>query len=288
MDGFVEELEVAIRKYMLDAMPPGVRSGLEPLALSDLAIQYVSWRARLIPARPRRCHRSAELKASRKAVEHQAALDAIAAKIRAGEDLTPHLSKGVAKPVKDDPMMADWRIHHLHLSTAIGDRGFVKRSGDLLFAAIDPDDAYLIGVYPHGAWTRQEIAEILIRNWQGAGRFIGMSGVKLNGPNLTDEERQKARTGGLFMPIEVDGKLYMPPGITTARTSIDASQCAHELTNLLGAWRGNTKSKLANVRQQMNHAAKGQVHGPLKPAVNDKGMVGVRRGRYFCAIGQLP
>jgi len=211
MDGFVDQLEQVIRKYMLDAMPPGVRSGLDPLSLSDLAIQYVSWRSRLIPARPRRCHRSAELAASPKAIEHQAALDAIVAKIGAGEDLTPHLSKGVAKPVKDDPMMADWRIHHLHLSTAVGDLGFVKRSGDLLFAAIDPDDAYLIGIYPHGAWAQREIAEILIRNWAGAGRFTAIPGMTLNGPNITDEERQQTRTGGVLTLIEVDGKVYMPP-----------------------------------------------------------------------------
>ena len=288
MDGFVDELEVAIGKYMADAMPAGVRSGLESSSLSDLTIQYVSWRARLIPTRPRRCHRSTELAASPKAVEHQAALDAIAAKIRAGEDLTPHLSKGVAKPVKDDPMIADWRIHHLHLSTAVDDRGFVKRSGDLLFAAIDPDDVYLIGIYPHGSWTRLEIAEILIRNWQGAGRFMRLGPLKLGGPNITDEERQQTRTGGVLTLIEVDGQAYMPPGITTAGTSIDATQCAHQLMNVLGDWRQNTKSKLATVRQELNHFAKRQVRGNLEPAVDDKGRFGVKRGRYFRPIGQLP
>jgi hypothetical protein len=288
MDGFVDELERAIHRYMVEAMPAGVRSSLQPLSLSDLTIQYVSWRARLIPARARRCHRSAELAASPKAIEHQAELDAIIAKIRAGEDLTPHLSKGIANPVKDDLMMADWRIHHLHLSTTIDEGGFMKRSGDLLFAAFDPDDVYLIGIYPHGAWTREEIAEILIRNWQGAGRFTGIGGMKLAGPNLTDKERQQTRTGGVFTFLEVDGHAYMPPGITTAGTSIDASQCAHELMNLLGDWRRNTKSKLATVRQRMNQATHGQVRGLLKPAINDEGVFGVQRGRYFCAIGQLP
>lgn len=288
MDGFVDELERTIHRYMVEAMPAGVRSGLQSSSLSDLTIQYVSWRARLIPTSTRRCHRSAELAVNPKAIEHQAELDAIVAKIRAGEDLTPHLSKGIANPVKDDPMMADWRIHHLHLSTTTEESGFVKRSGDLLFAAFDPDDAYLIGIYPHGAWTRQEIAEILIRNWQGAGRFIGIGGMKLAGPNLTDKERQQARTGGVLTFLEVDGRAYMPSGITTAGTSIDASRSAHELMNLLGDWRRNTKSKLATVRQRINHTAKGQVHGPLKPALNDDGVFGVQRGRYFCAIGQLP
>jgi hypothetical protein len=288
MDGFVDQLEAVIRKYMLDAMPPGVRSGLEPLSLSDLVIQYVSWRDRLIPARPRRCHRSAELAASPKAVEHQAALDEITAKIGAGEDLTPHLSKGVANPVKDDLMIADWRIHHLHLSTAIGGDGFVKRSGDLLFAAFDPDDAYLIGIYPHGGWAQQEVAEILIRNWQGVGRFVALGGLKLAGPNITNEERQEARNAGVLTLLEVDEQAYLPAGITTARSSIDASQCAHELMNILGDWRTNTKSKLATVRQEMNHLAKRQVRGSWEPVVNDKGVFGVKRGHYFRSIGQLP
>lgn len=288
MDGFVDELERMIHKHMVDLMPSGVRGGLASLSLSDLMIQYVSWRARLISARPRRCHRSAELAANPKATEHQAELDAIIAKISAGDDLTPHLSKGIANPVKDDPMMADWRIHHLHLSTATEESGFVKRSGDLLFAAFDPDDVYLIGIYPHGAWTRQEIAEILIRNWQGGDRFVEISGMNLVGPNLTDEERQQARAGGVLTFIEVDGKVYMPAGITTAGTSIDASRCAHELMNLLGDWRRNTKSRLATVRQRMNHTAKRQVHGPWKPAISDEGVFGVQRGRYFWPIGQLP
>jgi hypothetical protein len=288
MDGLVEKLEAAIRDYMLDAMPSSVRSGLEPLSLSDLTIQYVSWRARLIPARPRHCHRSAEFAASSKASEHKAEVDAIAAMIDAGEDLTPHLSKGIDKPLKDDPMMADWRIHHLHLSTTIVDGRFVKRSGDLLFAAFDPDDAYLIGIYPHGAWTRQEIAEILIRNWQGADRFVGMSGLNLAGPNLTDEERQKARTGGVLTFIEVDNKVYMPAGITTAGTSIDATRYAHELLNVLGDWRRNTNGKLGAAGQELNQRSKRPLHGSWEPVVTKQGVVGVRRGAYVHPIGQLP
>lgn len=83
MDGFVDELERTIHKHIVDAMPSGVRGSLASLSLSDLMIQYVGWRARLIPARPRRCHRSVELAASPKATEHQAELDAIVAKISA-------------------------------------------------------------------------------------------------------------------------------------------------------------------------------------------------------------
>jgi hypothetical protein len=267
MDGFVEKLEVAIHKHMLDAMPASVREGLQPLSLSDLTIQYLSWRARLIPARPRRCHRSAELAASPKATEHQTELDAIVAKIRTGEDLTAHLSKGIANPVTDDPMMADWRIHHLHLSTAINDDGFTKRSGDLLFAAIDPDDAYLIGIYPHGTWTRQEIAEIPVRNWQGAGRFIALGPLKLAEPNITEQEREQARKSGMLTLIDVDEQAYRPAGITTAGTSIDASRYAHELMNTLGDWRQHTNRKLATARQELNRRA--QTTGARKLGTSD-------------------
>lgn len=167
---------------------------------------------------------SAELAASAKAVNYRANLDAIVTKIKAGNDLTPHLSRavkvahepngGAAKlnRRKDrDLLGADWGLHHLHLSTVIEADGFVERRGrtDLLFAAFTASDAYLIGLYPHGSWALKELLEIVVHNWPDAGLMLKCDFVLGLEREWTDDERLELREAGIAQPmIEIDGKVW--------------------------------------------------------------------------------
>lgn len=75
-----------------------------------------------------------------------------------GERLFDRPSRCLTGREDRDLMVADWGIHHLHLSSEIDSDGFVKRGGDLLFAAFGADDAYLIGIYQHLTdWARKEV-----------------------------------------------------------------------------------------------------------------------------------
>jgi hypothetical protein len=95
-----------------------------------------------------------------------------------------------------DLLISDWGLHHLHLTSEMEADGFVKRTGDLLFAAFTDDDAYLIGIYPHGSWALHELVEILVREWPGNSAVnASMSGVRLVG-SISEEEHMQLRKGG--------------------------------------------------------------------------------------------
>src|SRR5665213_2212108 len=95
----------------------------------------------VVGTRPRTVYRSRELLASAEAQTFSAEIAELVRKTEAGEDLTPHLSRAVdtaflsaqeraALPQhqreKDlDRMLADWGIHHLHLSNELEADGFV-------------------------------------------------------------------------------------------------------------------------------------------------------------------
>lgn len=176
------------------------------------------------------------LTAAPKAAEHSSALAAIEGKIKAGGDLNPHLSTRVAEPLRPDLpasphkrsdrdlLLADWGVHHLHLSTEVRSDGSVKRGRDVLFAVFMPEDAYLIGIYdhqPHANWAAEEIFGVMVREWPQAELAIEIGGVSL-AQKPSDQDRQQLRQGGVQSMMEIDGKVYIPRrfGLTTAGTPI--------------------------------------------------------------------
>jgi len=219
---------------------------IDGMDLPELLLVYGNWRSRLVPAQPRTVHVSHELSGSPRESQHGAALAEIKARIERGDDLTPYLSKGIsvahASSTRDkkargdrDLLIADWKIHHMHLSPMAPGRDFVKRTGDLLFVRFGPADAFLIDVYPHGAWALQEMIRILVRNWPQerlVPEFAGISMVT----QKSDEEHKQGREAGLTQPVDVDGRTYWPLGQTTAGTPIEVTQRANALLNSLREW----------------------------------------------------
>src|SRR5947209_8653798 len=97
----IDDLEQAMCGAMLERMPKDPTGEMASMAVSELLIEYGNWRARLIAPRPRAAHVSRELAASMMTTEHATAIAAIIAKIQAGDDLTPHLSKAVERIGRD-------------------------------------------------------------------------------------------------------------------------------------------------------------------------------------------
>jgi hypothetical protein len=54
--------------------------------------------------------------------------------------------------------------------------GFVERTGSLLYVFFKPDDAYLIGIFPHRAWVREEVIRIMVREWPTANLAPELNG----------------------------------------------------------------------------------------------------------------
>ena len=200
-------------------------------------IDYRVWRGRFLQPRPRTVHRSAELKRRSKSEEHFKALAAIEAKIAKGEDLNLHLSTRISMPVGGDAadplakrsdrdlLVAEWDVHHLHLSTEMETNGFTKRTGDVLFAIFRDSDAYLLGIFEHPAhanWAATEIFAVMVRNWPEAGLVIEAKSVVGLSQDYSDGDRLKLRKSGVMSLQEVDGKVYSPAsiGLTTAGTPL--------------------------------------------------------------------
>ncbi len=242
----VDGLEDEIRAYVLARMTdPSGELALMPL--NHLLARWFNWQERLIPAKPRRVHVSIELEGSPEASTHSVALGAIGSEISTGEDLSPRLSSSVAtaytptnargdlKTRRDlDLLIADWGIHHLHLSPQRDG----KRSGDLLFAVFRPDDAYLLQILPHGNWAELSLLETIVRNWPDGALIHGAlrGGLSLTQAYAPDE-RLRLRQGGVSVAVQVDGRVYIPRGLSMAGTAVDVTRRADMICNELNRQR---------------------------------------------------
>jgi hypothetical protein len=294
-------LEAAARQYLLDKMGADSSGEAAALDLRELLSVFFNWRARLIPPRPRNCHVSNELRASPKATEHKADLDALVAEIVAGADLTPHLSKKVATAYQAggdavatharedrDLLLAEWGVYHLHLAQTAGEDGFVKRANDLLFAMFAPDDAYVIGVYEHGSWGLTEVLEIVVRNWPDAKLMLPTHAIGL-AQKFTDEERLALQKAGLASPmIEVDGKVWVASalGQTLDGKASRAGRRAMGVMWTLSSWEDQRDALLAEAEAAVNEAAGRVVTGEWTAVVHD-GVLGLLRADVFHPVLSL-
>ncbi len=245
----VDRLEEELRRHLLGELPADPSGELAAQDLRGLLIVHANWRARRVSPRPRCVHRSTELGMSPGGSEHRAAIGAIAADIEAGNDLNPRLSRRIDSayvPVADRPsrsmpdrgdldlrhdldlLLADWGIHHFHLSTRMRG-GRARRTRDLLFAAFRSADAYLIGVYPHGDWAPIDAIRTVVRNWPDAGIVHGSRFVLGLATPVRDDDRLGMRAAGINAPIEIDGTVYLPPGLSGAGSPLGAADWANRV-----------------------------------------------------------
>jgi hypothetical protein len=231
-----------LRDHVLACLPcdASERAALEKERASDLLIIYFNWMDRLIDATPRTVHISDVLGDNplRADARYCDAFEEIRAKIQIGEPLTPHLSRGILigyeaarrgpkklKRRRDlDLLLADWGVHHLHLSTTITTDRFTERTGPLLLGIFHAADAYLIDIVEHGDWSRQSIMETAVRQWPDAGILYELKGVLGLERSVSDVDRGQLRGAGINVALEIDGKVYMSPcGISSAGTSTNAA-----------------------------------------------------------------
>lgn len=264
-DDFVDDLEKQISAYIINVMPADPSGELETLPLTDLLIAYGNWRSRWVPAHPRAVHWSSKLRSSLHTASHQVALNAISAAAQAGDDLTPYLSRSINNAYVPqakrsarldhrsdlDLLMSDWGLHHLHLSTKLCSNGLMERTGDLLFAAFTHDDAYLIGIFPHGSWTQKELIEVLVREWPNDSVVATLKGGLTLASHVNEHDHQELRNAGVTTLMEVDGTIVMPgQGMTTAGTPMRVTSHAQKVAWTLTDLRTNLGAKLSALDSQ--------------------------------------
>lgn len=158
-------------------------------------------------------------------------------KIRYGEKFSAHLSRTTKATENYDLMLYDWGVYHFHLGINIEEDGYVERTSKLLYAYLDNDNIYFLGIFDHGKWNDQDLIEIIHKYYPWS-----IKGWLINGkPEVvfSEEDRKALRKAHINTFITVlDGTSYIGPGwgITAAGTSskvrIQANDKHHEIIDL--------------------------------------------------------
>jgi hypothetical protein len=229
-------------RAILSGLGCDLPSDVEPWTV---CLAFSNYQLRRVPVAPRRVHRSDTLSAQPDlAPEERVAIDTIEARFVTGEDIYPHQSTGLLKPLSLDGMHADWGLHHLHLGMVGGRPApapFVNRSKKVLIVRITAEDAYFIAAVPHGAgapapWWENDLVEIVHRNWR---ETIAEYEVEDYRPKLSPEDHRRLRPGksgaGCNFTTAVttsDGTSYrFSSGIVAAGYSGEAVGMANDLMN---------------------------------------------------------
>ncbi|HYK53078.1 MAG TPA: hypothetical protein VEV38_06070 [Candidatus Eremiobacteraceae bacterium] len=216
-------------------------------SLDKQTFKLYNARLRRIPTIPRRVYEARGLSCP---TEQAAGYDALKAKLAAGDDVNVYLSKTLLDADYDDALLNDWGIHHLHLGTKVA-RGFVDRTGPLLFARFTGDAVYCIAIHArHGGWTEKSLVATIHRNWPNViapYRIPGAIGVDID---HTSADRALLRQAGIQTFVEVEpGAVYGPigGGYSSAGTSVAAQIWTNRrlrLLRALGEWVGTNVDEL--------------------------------------------
>lgn len=243
---------------------------------------------RLVPPGPRHILKSREFQCPD---ELRQGLSDVERIIAQGQDLSPYLSRLLRRPDYDDPLLNHWGIHHIHLGTEVESDGFVKRTGPVLFCRFDGANAYLINVFRHGSWAKQEMVGVLHRNWPDSIRQFRLNGVIGSARPVPDHDVQKLRKGNVNSMVEIEeGVVYAPMGggFSTSGISVDVVRHADYCIERL---RSMQQSVIDNISEIAKEARKKGIALPDKPqfglevkddeiyAVEINSMLAVRLGR---------
>lgn len=141
--------------------------------------------------------------------------------IENGANLDSYLSRSIMDCSKDDLMLYDWGIYHLHISDKLDTKksdGFMERSDLLLYVLFDNDKAYFIKTINHkgenNMWTKKECLDIINDNWPHLLEPYIMKGVSKEQQYISDDERTilRKKHGNTFITLN-NGVVIMPPNM---------------------------------------------------------------------------
>lgn len=197
--------------------------------LDTVLIRYLNLLRRLPPVVPWTVKQSTDVANKSLPKEIRDGLKQFIKKAESGEDLKPYLSTRINDPDYADLMFYDWGIFHFHLGTTPHPKhkGFIKRTGELLFAITEQSTAtmYLIDIHPHeGGFTNQDLLRIIEENWHEIlDQYTLQSAIGVS-DHASDEDIGKRRKAHKNTIVQTPGGRVLVPmggGITLAGTSWD-------------------------------------------------------------------
>jgi hypothetical protein len=137
-------------------------------------------------------------------------------KIKIGQDINAHLSKGIENTMFSDRFLDDYGCVHFHLGSTL-ERGYIKRTGPVALAFVTDQEIFFIETKFHGndypyTWTDKSVLEILHKE---RPHFIArnkVSTLKDISPSISNAETIKnLRSNGYGFGVTLnDGTVYMP------------------------------------------------------------------------------
>ncbi len=233
----METIQVSLMKDLKSLLLEQLKNGGfrfdRTLPVDAIAKQYFNIRISEIDSRPRKLHFSKQFSARQLTEKQKTAIDKIVSRAREGRNLAPYLSKYFLNPDNKDPLLFDWKIHHLHLgiNPDVSDPRFIERTGDLLYVRVDPDDMYLIDILDHDeidGFANKRLIEIIHQNWPQILARWKFSTLQQPSENLTNQQIHVVREKCAMVFITVlDGTVYMPSGggYVANGTSMQVIQC---------------------------------------------------------------
>jgi len=206
---------------------------IAPDGVEEKLIDLVEWVHRLPSRNPRRTYLSDVLRGRKILTPYEMnGIRRVRVELENGRDIRPFLGERTASirnrrdekrnpKQRNDLFFSDWGLHHFHLGADLVNTGKrVMRSRRVLIAHLTESDAYLLDVVPHGkgfpdVWGDTTYLKILYRNWPEVLEQYELKGLRASA--LEDEVQPfdyiKLRQCGINVPIEINGKIFMGPGL---------------------------------------------------------------------------
>lgn len=181
------------------------RHDLASKALTNVIIQYLTWRARMIRPRKRSVIVWPEVFSSPHYTKYASSIARIEKAFAQGDDMNAFLSHQVRNhayaanlPASGTMLPTDWinkkwrgkdrlRVtidaHHLHLGAVQAD-GSVARTGELLFVGISPDEVFFLTIGDHDSFDDGAVSKLMHDKLDAALHAAG-GGAALAGPSVT-------------------------------------------------------------------------------------------------------
>ena len=238
MNGTVTKLEEVFRRDVEEIAESFIQAFDLTFASEDPNLSYAPYRwlefvfLRYVTPTPRQVFLSRGLwrRAAKAPKEVRSAVDNIAHRVRRGEDISAYQGRGLTtndisgeeQARRTDLLLADFGIHHFHMTDdPVAPGAYSRRSDWLLFAVVRADALLCIDVkrHPKGVgWSQKDVLERAVQNWPGAFAQHELQGV--TGGEWDDNEIARMRKHGVNVSHRIGLRVYgtLNGGLTSAGT----------------------------------------------------------------------
>lgn len=187
---------------------------------TDAILDYFILLSRTLFATKRIIHKSKDFVCPKGFERKLAHLESV---LSTGQDYRPYMTKNIFDLSRDDKLLSDWGIIHLHVSDSFSDGGFfADRSDYLLLVMLTQNEALFLQCIPHPKkgditqWSLRDYLEIVLSNWP---MVLNPFCVTKNGQrmelafNPSDSDIAAFRKANITTMFELsDGNIYFGPG----------------------------------------------------------------------------